>query len=264
MFDFLDINIADILDILLVAVLIYEVYRLIRGTTAISIFIGIVLLYVTWAVVEALNMTLLSTIMEQVLGVGLIALIVIFQPEIRRFLIKIGSDIFSARKKGSGKIRSFFRRYEESTMIDAATLEEITLACSQMSQTKTGALIVIQHTSPLSSIIETGDMINGTISCRLLENLFFKNSPLHDGAVIISNDRIIAARCTLPISDSPNIPPRYGMRHRAAVGITETTDAHAIVVSEETGDISYVREGEIKTMSSITELRIAIEKSFEK
>lgn len=263
MFDFLNITIADILDILLVAVLIYEIYRLIRGTTAINIFIGIVLLYVVWAVVEALNMTLLSTIMEQVLGVGLIALIVIFQPEIRRFLIRMGSEIFSARKRGSGKIRSFFRKYKENSSMDSAALDEITLACSQMSQTKTGALIVLQHVSALNSFIETGDTINGTISCRLLESIFFKNSPLHDGAVILSSDRVIAARCTLPISDSQDIPPRYGMRHRAAVGITEATDAHAIVVSEETGEISYVTDGVIKTMGSITELRLAIEKSFE-
>ena len=263
MFDFIDINFADILDIILVAVLIYEVYRLIRGTSAIKIFIGIVLLYVTWSVVEALNMTLLSSIMEQVLGVGLIALIVIFQPEIRRFLIKLGSDIFSARRKSSGKFRSFFKRYEQKSLIDAEVLEELTAACSHMSQTKTGALIVMQHVSTLSSFTETGDKIDGRISSRLLENIFFKNSPLHDGAAILSKDRIIAARCTLPISDNTNIPARYGMRHRAAAGITENTDAHAIVVSEETGEISYVKDGEIKTMGSITELRLAIEKSFE-
>ncbi|MBP9986581.1 MAG: diadenylate cyclase, partial [Bacteroidales bacterium] len=203
------------------------------------------------------------TIMEQVLGVGLIALIVIFQPEIRRFLLKLGTELFSARKKGSGRIRSFFKKYKQTSLIDAATLEEITAACSHMSQTKTGALIVLQHVSALNSFIETGDTINGTISCRLLESIFFKNSPLHDGAAILSSDRILAARCTLPISDSQDIHPRYGMRHRAAVGITEITDAHAIVVSEETGEISYVKDGVIKTMSSITELRLAIEKSFE-
>ena len=132
----------------------------------------------------------------------------------------------------------------------------------RMSESKTGALIVIAHTSSLSFIIETGDRIDAAINRRLIENIFFKNTPLHDGAMVIANDRIVAARCTLPISENMNIPPQYGMRHRAAAGITEDTDATAIVVSEETGGISFVKDGEIKPMNSITELRIAIENSY--
>ncbi len=262
MFDFLNISLVDILDVLLVALLIYGVYRLIRGTQAMNIFLAIILLYVARAVFDALNMSLTTHIMDAVLGVGLIALIVIFQPEIRRFLIRIGSEVFSARKKGGGRLRKFFGRRTITARIGQTALEEITSACWRMSESKTGALIVFQHISTLDDIIETGDRLDADINRRLIENIFFKNSPLHDGAVIMNTDAIVAARCTLPISENPEINPRYGMRHRAAAGITELTDAEAVVVSEETGEISYVKEGEIKQLGSITELRIALENSY--
>ena len=262
MFDFLNITFVDILDVLLVALLIYGVYRLIRGTQAMNIFLAIILLYVARAVFDALNMSLTTHIMDAVLGVGLIALIVIFQPEIRRFLIRIGSEVFSARKKGGGRLRKFFGRRTPSAHISQTALEEITSACYRMSESKTGALLVFQHVSSLDDIIETGDKLDADINRRLIENIFFKNSPLHDGAVIMNSDTIVAARCTLPISENPEINPRYGMRHRAAVGITELTDAEAVVVSEETGEISYVKEGVIKQLNSITELRIALENSY--
>ena len=141
-------------------------------------------------------------------------------------------------------------------------LDEITQACRDMSDTKTGALIVLARTSSMEFVVETGDVVDARISRRLIENLFFKNSPLHDGAMVIANDRIVAARCTLPVSENPNIPAQYGMRHKAATGMTEQTDATVIVVSEETGNISFVRNGEIKKMNSITELRLAIENSY--
>ena len=262
MFDFLNISFVDILDVLLVALLIYGVYRLIRGTQAMNIFLAIILLYVARAVFDALNMSLTTHIMDAVLGVGLIALIVIFQPEIRRFLIRIGSEVFSARKKGGGRLRKFFGRRTITARISPTALEEITSACYRMSESKTGALIVFQHLSTLDDIIETGDKLDADINRRLIENIFFKNSPLHDGAVIMNSDTIVAARCTLPISENPEINPRYGMRHRAAVGITELTDGEAVVVSEETGEISYVKEGVIKQLNSITELRIALENSY--
>ena len=262
MFDFLNLSFADILDILLVAVLIYQVYKLIKGTQAMSIFIAIVFLYAARAVFDALKMPLLTNLIGAVLDVGLIALIIIFQPELRRFLIKIGSEVFSVRKKGDGWIRRLLGRYHPAANISPASLDEITSACYRMSESKTGALMVFQHSSTLESYIETGDTINSDINRRLIENIFFKNSPLHDGAMILTGERIIAARCTLPISGNPNIPPRYGMRHRAAAGITEVSDAEAVVVSEETGDISYVKDGVIKTMGSITELRIALENSY--
>ena len=261
MFDFLNISFADILAILLVAFLIYQVYKLIKGTQAMSIFIAIILLYAARAVFGALNMQLLTNLSGAVLDVGLIAIIVIFQPELRRFLIRIGTEVFSVRKKGDGWLR-FFGQYNPTSQIRPAARDEITSACYRMSESKTGALMVFQHNSALEQYIETGDTINAGINRRLIENIFFKNSPLHDGAVIMTGDSIIAARCTLPISENQQIHPRYGMRHRAAAGITEVSDAEAVVVSEETGEISYVKEGVIKTLNSITELRIALETSY--
>ncbi|MBP5504512.1 MAG: diadenylate cyclase CdaA [Bacteroidales bacterium] len=262
MFDFLNLSFVDILDILLVAVLIYQVYKLIKGTQAMSIFIAILLLYAARAVFDALNMQLLTHLIGAVLDVGLIALIVIFQPELRRFLIKIGTEVFSVPKKGDGWLRRFFGKYNPASKISPSALDEITSACYRMSESKTGALLVFKHNSSLESYVETGDTINAAVNRRLIENIFFKNSPLHDGAVIMTGENIIAARCTLPISENQNINPRYGMRHRSAVGITEVSDAEAVVVSEETGEISYVKDGEIKTLGSITELRIALENSY--
>ena len=261
MFEIIDIHFIDILDILLVGLLVFYVYRLIRGTAAISIFLGIILLYIMWAVVKALNMSLLSAIMGQVLGVGVIAIIVLFQQEIRKFLLRLGST-YLLNNKHLKFLSALFGRKESG--MELAALDEITEACRKMSEDKTGALIVIAHSSSMDFVTETGDIIDARISRRLIENLFFKNSPLHDGAMVISNDRIVAARCTLPISENPNIPAKYGMRHRAATGLSEETDACVIVVSEETGNISFVKDGEIKTMNSITELRLAIENSYKK
>jgi diadenylate cyclase len=262
MLDFLHITVVDIIDILLVALLIYYVFRLIKGTPAMNIFAAIIALYVIWIVLRALNMKLTSSILGQVLGVGVVALIVIFQPEIRRFLLHFGSNYYI-----SNKGRSFFKRLinkEESTTISTEALEEITSACREMSDVKTGALIVLLHESELEDFIDTGDKIDAAINKRLIENIFFKNSPLHDGALIISDTRMIAARCTLPISNNMNIPASLGMRHRAAVGITEVTDADAIVVSEQTGAIHYVTNGELKLIESITELRLLIQKGYTK
>ena len=259
MLDFIDVKLIDIIDVILVALLVYYIYKLIRGTAAISIFSGIILIYIVWIVVNALNMSLLSAILGQILGVGVIAIIVLFQQEIRRFLLHLGSRYLSGRE--SKRIVNFIfgKRQEE---IPLETLDEITQACRKMSETKTGALIVIGHTSSVDPIVETGDKIDANINRRLIENIFFKNAPLHDGAMVIANNRIVAARCTLPISENPNIPAQYGMRHRAAAGITEQTDASVLVVSEETGNISFVKDGEIKKMNSIAELRLAIEGAY--
>lgn len=259
MLDFIDIKLIDIIDIFLVGLLVYYIYKLIRGTAAISIFSGIIIIYVAWIIVNALNMSLLSAIMGQVLGVGVIAIIVLFQQEIRRFLLLLGNKYLSGN---SGKRFANFIFGSRQEAIPLKTLDEITQACRKMSETKTGALIILTRTSSLQPVIETGDTIDANINRRLIENLFFKNSPLHDGAMIIADNRIVAARCTLPISENPNIPAQYGMRHRAATGLTEQTDAAAIVVSEETGNISFVRDGSIKKMNSITELRIAIENTY--
>lgn len=259
MFDFINIQLIDVIDIILVSLLVYYIYKLIRGTAAMSIFLGIITIYVVWIIVNALNMSLLSAIIGQVLGVGVLAIIVLFQQEIRRFLLHLGTRYMNGRH--SRRIINFIFGSKQGE-IPPETLDELTQACRKMSETKTGALIVISHRSSVSQIVETGDLVDAKINRRLIENIFFKNAPLHDGAMVISDNRIVAARCTLPISENPNIPAQYGMRHRAAAGVTEQTDATVLVVSEETGGISIVQNGQIKRMNSIAELRLAIEGSF--
>ena len=191
----------------------------------------------------------------------MIALIVIFQPEIRRLLLHIGSRYLSSSRNNLFTRLLLGRNDKE---IQATSLDEITQACRRMADTRTGALIVLQHNSSLEFVTETGDRIDAAVNRRLIENIFYKNTPLHDGAMVIDADRIIAARCTLPIVDNPDIPPQYGMRHRAAVSITKDTDADAIVVSEETGNISFVSGGEMKTITSMSELKLSIENSYRK
>ncbi len=258
-FGFLNLSFIDILDIILVALIIYVVFRWIRGSSAMSIFVAILSLYILRVVVAAFNMRLMSAILGQLLDVGVIALIVIFQPEIRRFLINFGSRyLMEAGQNGFlGKIFG-----NKGRKMDSAAVKEVTEACRTMSEQKTGALIVIPHRTSLDFVIETGDRIDATISKRLIMNIFFKNSPLHDGAMVMSNDHIIAARCTLPITEKTDIPAQYGMRHKAAIGISEVTDADVIVVSEETGHISFVKGGEITTLGNANELQLLLNDSF--
>lgn len=259
MLDFINIHLIDILDIILVGLLIFQIYKLIRGTAAMSIFVGIIVLYFIWLIVKTLRMELLSAIMGQVLGVGVLAIIIIFQQEIRRFLIHLGNNSLHTGKKNAITRKLFGGR---PRVVSLDTLEQLTQAVSKMSETKTGALIVMINRSSLEFVIETGDRIDANVNKRLIENIFFKNSPLHDGALIMSTTKLIAARCTLPITERQDIPPQYGMRHRAAIGISEQSDAAVIVVSEETGGISFIQDGELKTITSITELRIAIENCY--
>lgn len=259
-FGFLRLSFADILDILLVALIIYQVFRWIRGSSVISsIFMAILALYVLRVIVAALNMRLMSAILGTVLDVGVIALIVIFQPEIRRILTKLGSK-YMLTPSGKGLLKKIFGSSE--TKLGSEAVKELTEACRSMSLEKTGALIVIQHETDLDYIVDTGDRIDANINRRLIMNLFFKNSPLHDGAVIIINGRIAAARCTLPITGKTDIPPSFGMRHKAAIGISEETDADVIVVSEETGNISFVKGGQVKRISNINELKLLLTNSF--
>lgn len=258
MFGFINIELIDIIDIVLVGVLIYQAYKLIRGTAALNIFIGIIVFYFIWLVVKALQMDLLSSILGQVMGVGVLALIILFQPEIRRFLLRMGTKYVDSSRHI--KFISFFFG-GKGKVLGNDELNEITQACRRMSESYTGVLIVLAKSSSLDYIIESGDRLDARISRRLIENIFFKNAPMHDGAMVISASRIVAARCTLPISENPHLPAHYGMRHRAAVGISEQSDADVIVVSEETGEISFVSDGVIKKMNSITELRLAIEGS---
>ncbi|HPW26051.1 MAG TPA: diadenylate cyclase CdaA, partial [Tenuifilaceae bacterium] len=228
--------------VVLVAFLLYQMYMLIRGTVAINIFVGIVLLYIFWLVVRALNMELLSSILGQIIGVGVLALIIVFQQEIRKFLLFIGNRYINRRRFSFENF--FFPKKREKQIL--VKVDAIVKACRNMSETRTGALIVIARKSELQLYAESGDIIDADTSTRMIENIFFKNSPLHDGAVIIVNDRILAARCVLPITENINLPPHYGMRHKSAIGITEVTDAIAIVVSEETGKISVASEGMLR------------------
>jgi uncharacterized protein (TIGR00159 family) len=254
---FFGIRILDILDILLVAFLCYQLYKLIRGTVAINIFLGILSLYLLWFVVDALKMELLSTILGQVLGVGVLALFIVFQQEIRKFLLMIGTQYLSPNSKFS--IRSlFFRRHEKKGRSEV-DIDAVVKAARNMSDSRTGALIVIQRKTSLAPYEETGDIIDAKTSNRLIENIFFKNSPLHDGALIIVRDHIRAARCVLPSTDNTNLPAQYGMRHRAALGVTENSDAVVVVVSEETGSIAFAEAGSIKPGITSTGLRQLLE-----
>lgn len=256
LFGFLNLSITDILDILLLGTIIYLCFRWIRNSAAMNIFLAIIMIYLMMIVVDALHMKLMSKLFSTFIDVGVVALIVIFQPEIRHFLMRLGA---SAGQKT--RWRSFLDKILGTTQNDsmkAVTVNEITEACKSMSDQKTGALIVLPHSVNLDYIIETGDRIDAAVSRRLIMNLFFKNSPLHDGAVIISGDRIVAARCTLPITDRTDIPASYGMRHKAAIGITEESDADVIVVSEETGNITFVKEGKATLINNINELKLLL------
>ena len=261
-FGFLQLSFTDILDILLLALIIYVAFRWIKGTSAMSIFIAIISLYVVRVLVSALNMRLMNALMETVLDVGVLALIVIFQPEIRKFLIRVGNRWMKSARGQKIIDRLFKGGKTESSGSEA--VNEIAEACRYMSEDKTGALIVISHNVPLDDIISTGDRIDAAIHRRLIMNLFFKNSPLHDGALVITGQRLAAARCTLPITSRTNIPANYGMRHKAAIGITEETDADAIIVSEETGNISYAKAGKVTPIQNINELKLLLNASLGK
>lgn len=245
-------SLADILDIIMVTAIFFMMFKWIRGSSAMNIFIAIILLLIVRVIVEALNMNLMTSLMKTLFDVGLLALIVIFQPEIRHFLIRVGGS--------SGWWRRLFGRLMgvKSQNVEDKAASEIADACRVMSDQKTGALIVIPGQDPLQAVIETGDSLDAIVSSRLIQNLFFKNSPLHDGAMIIRGDRIVASRCTLPITDRADIPASLGMRHRAAIGLSEESDAVVIVVSEETGGISYVRQGELKKIGTVYELKLLL------
>lgn len=258
-FGFLEMSFTDILDILLLAILIFLLFRWIRGTSAMSIFFAIVTLYFVRILVGAFGMKFMVTLLDTILDVGVLALIVIFQPEIRAFLIQIGNR-YMKNRRGKNLLNRIFGK-EQNKADNGEMIYEIADACNRMSESKTGALIVITHKAPLDNIISTGDKIDAALHRRLLMNLFFKNSPLHDGAVIITGKRIVAARCTLPITQRKNIPASFGMRHKAAIGITEETDADAIVVSEETGNISFVKEGKVTKINNINELKLLLGES---
>jgi diadenylate cyclase len=233
----------DVLDILLVSLLIYQLYNLVKGTVAIRIFIGILSIYLLWKMVEAFQMEMLSEILGQFIGVGVIALLIVFQQELRRFLLLIGNTRFFGKNQST----NLFKKLLGEDGHDDTSIQEIVTACKRMAATSTGALIVVGRTSDASFYSTSiGENIDAKLSARLLESIFYKNSPLHDGAVVIQNNRIKTARTVLPVTEEPDFPAELGMRHRSAVGITESCDAVAITVSEETGKISLAFEGKLE------------------
>ena len=249
MLDFLDFSFLDALDILLVATLIYYIYKLLKGTVAINIFLGIAFIFLIWKITQILKMEMLSNILGYLLSGGVIALIIVFQQEIRKFLLMIGTTNVTSRTQFLKQLK--FLKSEITLETDSDTLLN---ACKKMSKTKTGALIVIERTNSLDFLIKTGDKMNAEINEVLLESIFYKNSPLHDGATIIRDNYVVATRVILPISDSINIPSRFGLRHRAAFGVSEKTDAVCLLVSEETGEISYIKDGSFELYADYNEL----------
>lgn len=245
---FFEFGIKDFIDILLVALLLYYTYKLMKDSGSINIFSGILIFVVVWLIVtQVLEMKLLGSILDKLVSVGVLALIILFQDEMRRFLLTLGTH-----RQISAIIRFFTNTKKEKR--ENEDIMPIVMACISMGKQKTGALIVIEHSLPLDDIIRTGEVIDASVNQRLIENIFFKNSPLHDGAMVIRKKRIRAAGCILPVSHDLTIPKELGLRHRAAMGMSQESDAHIIIVSEETGSISVAYRGEFSLRLTAEEL----------
>ena len=254
---FFEFGIKDVIDILLVALMLYYLYRVMKESRSLNVFIGIMVFVLVWLFVsQVLEMRLLGSIMDKLVSVGVIGIIVLFQEEIRHFLYNLG-----ARRQVQSVLRIFFSNKDEEKA-DKEAIMPIVMACMSMSRGKVGALIVIERGISLSDICDTGDYIDARINQRLIENIFFKNSPLHDGAMVITKKRIRAAGCILPVSHNQDIPKELGLRHRAAMGISQDSDAIAIVVSEETGRISVAIKGEFQLRLSAEQLESVLTKEM--
>lgn len=252
----IDFGFKDALDILIIAVLLYYVYRMMRNSGTLSLFYGVLLFIVIWVLAsEIFAMRLTGTILDKFMGIGLIVLVILFQDQIKRFLIDIGSH---------RKFRHFkrFFRHGKDDEGRHARIMAVVYACMSMSKSKTGALIVFQRKMPLTDYVNTGDSIDADINLRLIENIFFKNSPLHDGAMIIADGRIAAAGCILPVSHDRDIPKSLGLRHRAALGMSQATDAVCVIVSEETGGISVAKDGALTVKVSAIDLEHILSSSL--
>ncbi len=247
---FIEFGLVDIIDIFLVALMLFYIYRLMRESRSLNVFIGIMVFIVIWLFVsQIIQMRLLGSILDKLVSVGVIALIVLFQEDIRTFLYNLG-----AHRRMKGLMRFFSKEKGKDQKEVKESIMPIVMSCMNMSKGKVGALIVIERTMPLDDIVRTGDLIDAAINQRLIENVFFKNSPLHDGAMIISKQRIKAAGCILPVSHDLDIPKELGLRHRAAMGMSQESDALSVVVSEETGGISVAVRGEFRLRLSAEEL----------
>lgn len=248
---FIPVTWLDVLDILMVAIIMYQSYKLIKGTVVIRIFLVILAIYFFWKIAEILQMRLLSEILGQFIGVGVLALIIVFQQEIRRFLLMIGNNNLFSKAKGGKLLNLLSAKNTPENILD---IDQVILACRNLSKSKTGALIILDLNTELRYYLTSGEEIDANVSATMLESIFFKNSPLHDGGVIIIDNKIKAASCILPVSERQNFPPHFGLRHRAAAGITETSRAIAIVISEETGSISLSKDDEISYNITLKEL----------
>ena len=253
--NFLLPDFVDVIDIILVAILLYYVYKLVKGTAAINILIGIIIIYLIWKLTDILEMNILSNLLGQFISVGVFALIVVFQQEIRKFLLMLGSNNLTNNKLYFKYINIF----KPSREINQMNIDEFLKSCQKLVKSKTGALFIIERNNSLDFIKNTGDNLYLEISSPIIESIFFKNSPLHDGAVIIDGNFITAARVILPVSENKNINSRLGLRHRAAFGITEKTIAIAIVISEENGKITFIKNGEIFAYKDNENLKTMIE-----
>lgn len=254
---FSNLRIVDVIDMLLVLYLLYELYNLLKGTAGINMFFGIVTVYLLWKLVVLMEMRMLGEILGQFISVGVIALIIVFQQEIRKFLLLLGNAKFINKKRKRFLFWNFNIAQEVKLNID-----EVCKAIKRMALNQTGALIVITRKNQLEDIIITGVAVDAIVSDQLIENIFFKNTPLHDGAVIIIDNRIVAAKCILPVTDWEGMPENVGLRHRAAVGVSEVSDAIAITVSEQTGEISIADNGYIKTNLKVSELKDFLREEF--
>jgi diadenylate cyclase len=256
---FLDFGWSDIVDVLLLAFLIYQLYRIVRGGLAYNIFFGILTVYILTLLAEAFNLTLISDVLGQFINIGVLGLLIVFQPEVRRFLLQLGKNS-DLRKPG------FWRRFNirnyNPTRVENEEIDRLCNVLFEMATAHTGALLVIPRTSRLKFFVDSGVHLNADLSSDLLKSIFYKNNPLHDGAVIITQGKVLAAKCVLPVSESPDLPHQVGLRHRSAVGITEVSDALAIVVSEESATISIAKEGRLKLNIDRDTLREALLDAF--
>ena len=250
--DLIKSTILPIIDVILVAIMLYYAYKLVRGTAAIIVFRGFVIIYIIWWITDLLNMNILSSILGGFIGVGVFAIIIVFQQELRKFLLLLGSSRFTNNKSFWKRFNLFFKINDEQTKLD---IDGFIFACNKLKKNKTGAIFVFERNNNLDFIKEDGDTINAELSLPIIESVFYKNSPLHDGAAIVVGNVIVATRVTLPISKNRNINKSLGLRHKAGIGITEESDAISIVISEETGKLSYIKNGKICNYKNDKELR---------
>ncbi len=253
-------GVRDILDIAIVALLLFYLYRIMKESGTINIFFGVLAFIVVWVFAsQILEMKLIGTILDKFMSIGLLVLVILFQDQIKRFLVELGDH------KRWRFLKTLFHHPKNVESSESRKyVLPIVYACMNMAKSKTGALIVIQQSIPLESYEKSGDIIDALINSRLIENIFFKNSPLHDGAMIIANGRIVSAGCILPVSHDRNVPRSLGLRHRSALGISQASDAFAIVVSEETGFISVAHKGTLTSRISSTELEHWLSQLFQK